>query len=49
MDLWTDEHLSKHSFSKGEMVDDLLKQMEELYTDHFGMWDSPFNCLELFY
>lgn len=36
MDLWTDEHLSKQAFSSGEMVDDLLKQMEELYTTHFG-------------
>ena len=36
MDLWTDEHLSKQAFSSGEMIDDLLKQMEELYTTHFG-------------
>lgn len=37
MDMWTDEHLGRQAFSSGEMVDDLLKQTEDLYTLHFGM------------
>lgn len=43
MDLWTEEHLSKAAFSKGDMVDDLLKQMEDLYTLHFGESDVPMD------
>lgn len=36
MDMWTEEFLGRQAFSNGEMVDHLIKQMEDLYTTHFG-------------
>jgi hypothetical protein len=36
MDMWTEEHMGRQAFSSGEMVEHLIKQMEELYTTHFG-------------
>jgi hypothetical protein len=36
MDLWTEQYLGKQAFSNGEMVESLIKQMEDLYTTHFG-------------
>lgn len=38
MDLWTEQHLGKQAFSNGEMVESLIKQMEDLYTTHFGTY-----------
>lgn len=40
LELYTDEKISKETFAKGKVVDDLLKQMEELYTEHFGQYPS---------
>jgi hypothetical protein len=37
MDMWTEEHLGRRQFSNGDMIEHLLKQMEDLYTSHFGM------------
>ena len=36
MDLYTDEKISKESFAKGEVIEKLLDQMEDLFSEHFG-------------
>lgn len=36
MEMYTDEKISKEHFSNGKLIDDLIKQMEGLYTEHFG-------------
>jgi len=36
MDMWTEQYLGKQAFSNGETVESLIKQMEDLYTSHFG-------------
>ncbi|KAK8853230.1 hypothetical protein IAR55_003932 [Kwoniella newhampshirensis] len=40
MELYTDERISKCTFSKSEAIDGLIKQVEELYTAHFEHGDS---------
>ncbi|WVO14281.1 hypothetical protein L204_101913 [Cryptococcus depauperatus] len=39
LELYTDERITKCTFSKSEAIDDLIKQMEELYTSHFEHGD----------
>lgn len=36
MEMYTDEKITKCTFAKGKVIDDLIMQMEELYTVHFG-------------
>jgi hypothetical protein len=36
MDMWTDQYLGKQAFSNGERVESLIKEMEDMYTTHFG-------------
>ncbi|KIR53486.1 hypothetical protein I315_04079 [Cryptococcus gattii Ru294] len=40
LEMYTDERISKCTFSKSEAIDDLIKQCEELYTIHFEHGDS---------
>jgi len=40
MDLWTEQYLGRQAFSNGEMVESLIKQMEDLYTTHFGAYTN---------
>lgn len=40
MELYTDERIQKEKFAKGEMIDKLLQEMEQLFTEHFGMLSS---------
>ncbi|WWD19646.1 hypothetical protein CI109_104108 [Kwoniella shandongensis] len=40
MELYTDERISKCTFSRSESIDGLIKQVEELYTLHFEHGDS---------
>jgi len=40
MEMYTDEKISKEHFSSGKPIDDLIKQTEELYTEHFGWSES---------
>lgn len=39
MDLYTDERIAPCSFSRGELIDALLKKTEELFTEHFEHGD----------
>jgi hypothetical protein len=34
--MYTDEKIMHESFARGEQADKLIKQTEELYTEHFG-------------
>jgi hypothetical protein len=43
MDMWTDQYLGKQAFSNGERVESLIKEMEDMYTKHFGM-STPLAC-----
>jgi hypothetical protein len=36
MEMYTDERISKEHFSNGKLIEDLIKQTEDLYTEHFG-------------
>ena len=36
MDMFTDERISKQSFAKGEVVENLINQAENLFSEHFG-------------
>jgi len=36
MELYSDDKILKDKFAKGVSIDSLLKQMEELFTEHFG-------------
>lgn len=36
MELYTDERIQKEKFAKGEVIDKLLQEMEQLFTEHFG-------------
>jgi hypothetical protein len=38
MDMWTEQYLGKQAFSNGERVESLIKEMEDMYTKHFGMF-----------
>ncbi|KAK4685855.1 hypothetical protein P7C73_g4278, partial [Tremellales sp. Uapishka_1] len=40
MELYTDEKIMKESFSKGDKIDGLIKQVEEMFTEHFEHGDS---------
>ena len=40
MELYTDERIAPESFSKSETIDNLLKQVEELYSEHFEKGDT---------
>ncbi|CAD6576022.1 MAG: hypothetical protein TREMPRED_001560 [Tremellales sp. Tagirdzhanova-0007] len=40
LEMYTDERISKEHFSSGRVVDDLIKQTEEMYTEHFEHGDS---------
>ncbi|ORY33359.1 SPX domain-domain-containing protein [Naematelia encephala] len=40
LELYTDEKISPESFAKGETIENLIKQMETLYTEHFEHGDS---------
>ncbi|ODN94664.1 hypothetical protein L198_04805 [Cryptococcus wingfieldii CBS 7118] len=40
LELYTDEHISRCTFSKSEAIDNILKQVEDLYTIHFEHGDS---------
>ncbi|WVQ84502.1 hypothetical protein IAT38_006654 [Cryptococcus sp. DSM 104549] len=40
MELYTDERISKCTFSKSDSIDELIKQVEDLYTLHFEHGDS---------
>ncbi|WVQ74177.1 hypothetical protein IAR50_003771 [Cryptococcus sp. DSM 104548] len=40
LELYTDEHIAKCTFSKSEAIDNILKQVEDLYTIHFEHGDS---------
>lgn len=46
LELYTDEKISKETFAKGRVIDDLIKQMEELFTEHFGQWSSSLSKSE---
>ena len=37
MDMWTEQYLGKQAFSNGERVESLIKEMEDMYTKHFGV------------
>jgi hypothetical protein len=34
--MYTDERISKESFATGQTVDALLREIEEVYSEHFG-------------
>jgi hypothetical protein len=36
MEMYTDERISKESFARGETIDKLIKETEDLYSEHFG-------------
>ena len=36
MEMYTDERIAKETFAQGKVVDNLLKQMEDLFSEHFG-------------
>lgn len=36
MEMYTDERISKEHFADGKRIDDLIKQTEDMYTEHFG-------------
>jgi hypothetical protein len=36
MELYTDEKILPESFSRAVVIEGLIKQVEELYTTHFG-------------
>ncbi|WVF72993.1 hypothetical protein IAT40_007811 [Kwoniella sp. CBS 6097] len=40
LEMYTDERISKATFSKSEVIDGLIKQIEDLYTAHFEHGDS---------
>lgn len=36
MEMYTDEKIVPESFAKADFIDGLIKQTEEMYTEHFG-------------
>ncbi|WVR00182.1 hypothetical protein IAU59_007324 [Kwoniella sp. CBS 9459] len=40
LEMYTDERISKATFSKSDVIDGLIKQIEDLYTTHFEHGDS---------
>jgi hypothetical protein len=36
MEMYTDERITKESFARGETIDKLIKETEDLYSEHFG-------------
>lgn len=40
MEMYTDERITKASFARGETIDKLIKETEDLYSEHFGEQSS---------
>jgi hypothetical protein len=36
MEMYTDEKIMPETFAKGKEIDRLIKETEELFTEHFG-------------
>ena len=40
MEMYTDERIRQEHFSTGKSIDNLIKQTEDFYTEHFGETNS---------